>query len=104
MKILRFHSTTAALLLIAAAATPARAQDAKENARLAAIARDAAQEFAAAKAKIATEQTRPSTPITATAGNIELTLDEATARALERNLDLAVERLNPETFDLSLAR
>ncbi|PYR66976.1 MAG: hypothetical protein DMF88_14380, partial [Acidobacteria bacterium] len=33
-----------------------------------------------------------------------LTLDEATARALERNLDIAVERLNPQTFDLNIAR
>ena len=35
---------------------------------------------------------------------VSLTLDEATARALERNLELAVERLNPQTFDLNIAR
>jgi outer membrane protein TolC len=35
---------------------------------------------------------------------VNLTLDEATARALERNLDIAVERLNPQTFDLNIAR
>ena len=32
------------------------------------------------------------------------TLEEATTRALERNLELAVERLNPQTFDLNIAR
>ena len=42
-------------------------------------------------------QAPPGTPV-------DLTLDEATTRALERNLELAVERLNPQTFDLSIAR
>jgi outer membrane protein TolC len=100
-KMFRFHSTTAALLIAALCAAPALAQDASDKARIDAIARNAAQEFAAAKV---VDQTRPTTPITQAEGNVELTLDEATARALERNLDLAVERLNPETFDLSLAR
>jgi outer membrane protein len=95
------RSTTAALLLTALTAAPALAQNGAEKARLDAIARTAAQEFAAAKV---VDQTRPSIPVTQTTGNIELTLDEATARALERNLDLAVERLNPQTFDLNLAR
>jgi outer membrane protein TolC len=35
---------------------------------------------------------------------VDLTLQEATTRALERNLELAVERLNPQTFDLNIAR
>ena len=35
---------------------------------------------------------------------MDLTLQEATTRALERNLELAVERLNPQTFDLNIAR
>jgi outer membrane protein TolC len=100
-KMFRFQCTTVALMLAAMSAAPAFAQDASDKARLDTIARNAAQEFAAAKA---VEQTRPTTPITATSGNVELTLDEATARALERNLDLAVERLNPQTFDLALAR
>ena len=42
-------------------------------------------------------QPPPGTPV-------DLTLEEATARALERNLELAVERLNPQTFDLTIAR
>jgi len=70
--------TTAALLLAALTATPALAQNATDKARIDAIARTAAQEFAAAKV---VDQTRPSIPVTATTGNVELTLDEATARA-----------------------
>ena len=49
------------------------------------------------------DQTRPTVP-RADGRDVDLTLDEATARALERNLDIAVERLNPQTFDLNIAR
>ena len=50
------------------------------------------------------DQTRPTTPPPPPGAQVELTLDEATTRALERNLELAVERLNPQTFDLNIAR
>jgi outer membrane protein TolC len=73
-----------------------------DSARLDEIARVAAQQFATAKADL--EQTRPATPLPPPGTEVTLSLDEATARALERNLELAVERLNPQTFDLNIAR
>ena len=77
-----------------------RAQD--DNARrLAELARNAAQQFAAARADV--EQTRPA-PTTVPGPTLELSLDEATARALERNLDIAVERLNPQLQDYNIER
>ena len=75
--------------------------DAADRTRLAELARNAAQQFATARAE---DQTRPSLPTTATGPNLELSLDEATARALERNLDLAVERLNPQLQELTIER
>lgn len=91
----------ATLFLTGIAVTPAASQSRAEDTRLADIARAAAQQFAAARAEL--DQTRPTVPVAAP-GMVELTLDEAVARALDRNLELAVERLNPQTFDLSLAR
>jgi outer membrane protein TolC len=80
-----------------------RAQDAAdERTRLDEIARVAAQQFVAARNEI--EQTRPTAPQPPPGTPVDLTLEEATTRALERNLELAVERLNPQTFDLSIAR
>jgi outer membrane protein TolC len=76
-------------------------QASPDRARLDEIARNAAQQFAAARA--AADQTRPATP-PPVGQVVELTLDDAVERALDRNLQLAVERLNPQTFDLSLAR
>lgn len=86
--------------LVCAAATTARAQD--DSKRLTELARDAARQFAVARAEI--EQTRPTVGVTATGPAVELTLDEATARAIERNLDVAVERLNPQIQDFNIAR
>jgi outer membrane protein TolC len=73
-----------------------------ERARLDEIARVAGQQFIAARNDL--EQTRPTVPPPEPGTIVGLTLDEATARALERNLELAVERLNPQTFDLNIAR
>ncbi len=91
--------------LTALLAVPATllAQDATdERTRLDEIARVAAQQFVAARNEI--EQTRPTAPQPPPGTPVDLTLEEATARALERNLELAVERLNPQTFDLTIAR
>ena len=84
--------------------TTARAQqqNAAERARLDDIARVAAQQFVAARAE--SEQTRPTLPAPPPGTQVDLTLQDATTRALERNLELAVERLNPQTFDLNIAR
>src|SRR5262245_34174657 len=83
------------------------AQSTDDSKRLDEIARNAAQQFAAARAaeKAGKEeaQTRPTAPSPPTGTVVELTLDTATQRALERNLDIAVERLNPQTYDFSLA-
>ena len=84
------------------AAPPLGAQGAPDPQRLDDIARVAAQRFLAARA--AEEQTRPTTPAPPPGLQVDLTLEEATARALERNLELIVERLNPQTFDLTIAR
>jgi len=70
--------------------------------RLSELARNAAQEFAAARAEV--EQARPPTSAGTAEPMVELSLDEATARALERNLDIAVERLNPQLQEYNLAR
>ncbi len=81
---------------------PVAAQTAAaDSARLDDLAREAARTFAA---NSGVDQTRPTTPPPAPGTKVDLTLDEATARALERNLDIAVERLNPQTFDLNIAR
>jgi outer membrane protein TolC len=69
--------------------------------RLSELARNAAQQFAAARADV--EQTRPA-PAAVPGPSLELSLDEATARALERNLDIAVERLNPQLQDYNIER
>ena len=85
-----------------AAAGPLGAQDTADGRRLDQIARVAAQQFIAARAEA--EQTTPATPPPLAGARVDLTLQEATTRALERNLELAVERLNPQTFDLTIAR
>jgi outer membrane protein len=92
------------LLLIVLAAAPALAQDAAERSRLDDIARAAAQQYLAARAEVEPDQTRPTAPPPPPGTQVDLTLQEATTRALERNLELAVERLNPQTFDLNIAR
>jgi outer membrane protein TolC len=96
------------LLVMALAAAPALAQDASQDAaersRLDDIARVAAQQYVAARAEADAEQTRPTAPPPPPGTQVDLTLQEATTRALERNLELAVERLNPQTFDLNIAR
>ena len=92
----------AALVLAIAAAPPLAAQQQSEESRLNAIARVAAQQFVAARADA--DQTRPTAAPQAAGTQVDLTLQEATTRALERNLELAVERLNPQTFDLNIAR
>ncbi len=83
--------------------SPALGQQASEQARLEGIARAAAQRFELARPGSAADQTQPAAPETVQA-TVGLSLDDATARALERNLELAVERLNPQTFDLQIAR
>jgi outer membrane protein len=88
----------ASLILV----VPARAQESNDQARLDAIARDAARQFAEARLS-AGDQTRPATPAPEPGTEAALTLDEAVARSLERNLDIAVERLNPRTFDFSIS-
>ena len=94
-------ATTLALLTLLV--DPAAAQrPTEERIRLDDIARRAAQQFVAARAE--RDQTSPATAPPAAGADVALTVDEATARALERNLELAVERLNPQTFDLNIAR
>ena len=91
------------VLALIAYGAPAGAQSDTDRVRLDEIAREAAREFAGANSPTL-DQTRPTAPPPATGTPVALTLDEATARALERNLDIAVERLNPQTFDLNIAR
>ena len=91
------------LALITLPVAPAAAQGAtEERVRIDDIARRAAQQFVAARAE--RDQTSPAAAPPAAGADVALTVDEATARALERNLELAVERLNPQTFDLNIAR
>ena len=90
------------LALVWLTVAPAVAQDSADRARIDAIARDAARQFAETRLASA-EQTRPTTPPPPAGTPASLGLDEAVARALERNLDIAVERLNPRTFDFSMA-
>jgi outer membrane protein TolC len=88
------------LLVVALGWSPALAQQSEQD-RIDAITREAARQFAEARAA-APEQTRPTNP-PQPGVRIELTLDDAVKRALDRNLDIAVERLNPQTFDFSIA-
>ncbi len=91
--------------IVLLAALPAAAQDsAADRSRLDEIARVAAQQYLAARVDVEDGQTRPTTPPPPPGTQADLTLQDATTRALERNLELAVERLNPQTFDLSIAR
>ena len=90
-----------ALVVLGGEAAP-RAQESGDRVRLDGLAREAARQFA--EARVGLNQTRPTTPAPPAGEQVNLTVDEATARALERNLDLAVERLNPQTFDLQIAR
>jgi len=93
-----------AMLFIAALPNaPLLAQDASDQARIDAIAREAARKFDLARAAVGTDQTRPSATAPPAAPVVELPLDDAVQRALERNLDIAVERLNPQAFDFSIA-
>ena len=99
---LRGVGRAALVLAVAAAGQPLGAQQQpSEASRLNDIARVAAQQFVAARAE---EQTRPTVAPPPPGTQVNLTLQEATTRALERNLELAVERLNPQTFDLNIAR
>jgi outer membrane protein TolC len=90
------------ILALVAYGEPAGAQTDADRLRLDDIAREAAREFAAARAD-APEQTRPTAPAPPPGATVELTLEDATARALDRNLDIAVERLNPQKLDFSIA-
>jgi outer membrane protein TolC len=90
------------LVLSGAVAATAQSRDAAEAARLNEIAREAARRFDTTRLE-AVGQTQP-TVLTPPGATVSLTLEEATTRALERNLELAVERLNPQTFDLNIAR
>src|SRR5687767_13729564 len=97
MKIATRMLSCAVALLCAAAPMLALKTD---EARFADLARDAARQFAAARA----DAQRPAGQVAAPGASVELTLDDATARALERNLDLAVERLNPLIQETNLER
>ena len=101
VSIVRF--VVCALVVLAGVRPAAAQQSAADRARLDDLARQAARDFAAATTTFP-DQTRPTTPPAAAGQMVNLTLDDATARALERNLDIAVERLNPQTFDLNIAR
>jgi outer membrane protein TolC len=101
VSIVRF--VVCALVVLAGVRPAAAQQSAADSARLDDLARQAARDFAAATTTFP-DQTRPTTPPAAAGQMVNLTLDDATARALERNLDIAVERLNPQTFDLNIAR
>jgi hypothetical protein len=97
-----FRSVSAAVALsLGAMVSPALAQNQDERARLDEIARNAAQQFSAARAEV--DQTRPNPALDTTGTRVELTLDDAVMRALDRNLDIAVERLNPR-FRISTSR
>ena len=107
MTIQKTHRSAWALFALGCLFTqPAFAQNAREaqeeRVRLDEIARVAAQQFTQARTEL--DQTRPTVPEASVGGQVSLTLDDATTRALERNLELAVERLNPQTFDLQIAR
>ena len=88
----------------ASAQGPAASGPEAERARLAEIARGAAQQFETSRLNLNADQTRTATSAVPAGTETPLTLNDATTRALERNLELGVERLNPQTFDLQIAR
>jgi hypothetical protein len=101
---IRFFACAVLVMFMAGTADAQQSAAAADQARLDDLARQAAREFAAARTPPAADQTRPTVPTPPPGEMVNLTVDEATARALERNLDIAVERLNPQTFDLNIAR
>ena len=94
---------TVALAGLLLSAQPSRAQRASDASRLDDIAQAAAVQFETARAARSV-QTAPASSAIPAGAPVNLTLNDATTRALERNLELAVERLNPQTYDLQLAR
>jgi len=101
MTLCRLVCVTIALGVLAQGRASAQSQEA-EGIRLDEIARVAAQQFVVARSELDQAPTPPEAQAPGQA--VDLTLDDATTRALERNLELAVERLNPQTFDLQIAR
>ena len=102
MKMLSRIVPAAVALALGVLVSPSLAQNADERARFDEIARNAAQQFSAARAEV--DQTRTNPALDTTGTRVELTLDDAVMRALDRNLDIAVERLNPEVQDFNIAR
>jgi outer membrane protein len=98
-----FRSLALAVLVSGVLPAGLFAQDAAERERFDALARTAAQQFAAARLEADADQTRPTQAPPPAGTVVEVGLDDAVERALDRNLDIAVERLNPQTFDFSLA-
>src|SRR5262245_9062658 len=88
-------------MIVALGSSAAFAQQSEQE-RIDAITRDAARQFAEARAAGNEPQTRPTNP-PEPGVRVDLTLDDAVKRALEQNLDIAVERLNPQTYDFALA-
>ena len=82
----------------------AQASTAKDKAqdqtdRIEALVRQAAERFAAADQRPATQPAQAPQP----GQPYALRLDDAVKFALDHNLDIAVERLNPQTYDLQIA-
>jgi outer membrane protein len=94
---------TSALSGLAFAQTAADTR-AAEQARLSEIARVAAQQFETSRANLQNQAAPVGQAPIAGPTVVGLSLTDATTRALERNLELSVERLNPQTFDLQIAR
>ena len=67
--------------------------------RIEALVRQAAERFAAAGQRPATQPAQAAQP----GQPYALRLDDAVKFALDHNLDIAVERLNPQTYDLQIA-
>jgi outer membrane protein len=104
---MRTHTFTAVVtaLALAATASPASAQQAKETPTelhvqqliKEAVARLDASQPPAAGAAQGQAQSEPAPP------TVPLTLDDAIKLALDRNLDIAVQRLNPQLSDIAVA-
>src|SRR5688572_2713691 len=93
---------TTVAMLAALHSSALSAQDRAQQARIDALAREAARAFDEARTAKPREQTSP-TVLPPSGAAVELPLDDAVQRALERNLDIAVERLNPQAFDFAIA-
>ena len=102
-QLIRFVSSRTPLLTLRRSCGPHAAQTSRRRPRRGSTSWRAKPRGRSRPRSRRPDQTRPTTP-RAAGRRRRADARRGAARALERNLDIAVERLNPQTFDLNIAR